>query len=75
MSESIEIPTPVMQRIESLKRPDESPIDVIARALEILEEDDYIDEATEKAINEGIAEYKAGISISHEDLGKRLGFI
>ena len=75
MSESVEIPTPVMQRIKKLKiRPEETPVDVISRALEVLEDDDYIDEETEAAIIEGIEEYKAGKSISHEELGKELGF-
>jgi len=75
MSESVEIPTPVMRRIKKLKiRPEETPVDVISRALEVLEDDDYIDEETEAAIIEGIEEYKAGKSISHEELGKELGF-
>jgi len=75
MSEAVEIPDPVMHLIEQLKmRPDEEAIDVITRALESLS-DDYIDEETETAIDEGIAEFKAGKSISHEDLGKRLGYI
>ena len=75
MSESVEIPAPVMQRIKKLKiRPEETPVDVISRALEVLEDDDYIDEETEAAIIEGIEEYKAGKSISHEELGKELGF-
>jgi predicted transcriptional regulator len=64
-----------MQRIKKLKiRPEETPVDVISRALEVLEDDDYIDEETEAAIIEGIEEYKAGKSISHEELGKELGF-
>jgi predicted transcriptional regulator len=75
MSESIEIPAPIMQRIEKLKiRPEETPIDVISRALEVLKDDDYIDDETKAAIIEGIEEYKAGKSISHEELGKELGF-
>jgi len=75
MSESVEIPTPVMRRIKKLKiRPEETPVDVISRALEVLEDDDYIDEETEAAIIEGIEEYKAGKSISHEEMGKELGF-
>jgi predicted transcriptional regulator len=64
-----------MRRIKKLKiRPEETPVDVISRALEVLEDDDYIDEETEAAIIEGIEEYKAGKSISHEELGKELGF-
>jgi predicted transcriptional regulator len=75
MSESIEIPAPIMQRIKKLKiRPEETPIDVISRALEVLKDDDYIDDETEAAIIEGIEEYKAGKSISHEELGKELDF-
>jgi len=67
MSESIEIPAPIMQRIKKLKiRPEETPIDVISRALEVLKDDDYIDDETKEAIIEGIEEYKAGKSISHE---------
>ncbi len=67
MSESIEIPAPIMQRIKKLKiRPEETPIDVISRALEVLKDDDYIDDETKAAIIEGIEEYKAGKSISHE---------
>ncbi|MFA5414776.1 MAG: hypothetical protein WC295_04725 [Methanoregula sp.] len=76
MSESIEIPAPIMQKIKKLKiRPEETPIDVISRALEVLKDDDYIDDETEAAIVEGIEEYKAGKSISHEELGKELGFM
>ncbi len=64
-----------MQRIKKPKiRPEETPVDVISRALEVLKDDDYIDEETEAAIIEGIEEYKAGKSISHEELGKELGF-
>ena len=75
MSEAVEIPEPVMHLIEHLKnRPDEKPIEVITRALQYYS-DDYIDEKTEAAIQEGIQEFKAGKSISHEDLGKELGFI
>ena len=75
MSESIEIPAPIMQRIKKLKiRSEETPIDVISRALEVLNDDDYIDDETKAAIIEGIEEYKAGKSISHEELGKELGF-
>lgn len=75
MSETVEIPDPVMHLIEHLKnRPDEKPIDVITRALQYYS-DDYIDEETEEAIQEGIKEYKAGKSISQEELGKELGFI
>jgi predicted transcriptional regulator len=75
MSEAVEIPDPVMHLIEHLKsRPDEKPIDVITRALQYYS-DDYIDEETEEAIQEGIKDYKAGKSISHEELGKELGFI
>jgi predicted transcriptional regulator len=75
MSEAVEIPDPLMHLIEHLKnRPDEKPIEVITRALKYYS-DDYIDEETEEAIREGIKEFKAGKSISHEDLGKELGFI
>lgn len=75
MSEAVEIPEPVMYLIEHLKnRPDEKPIDVITRALQYYS-DDYIDDKTEEAIQEGRKEFKAGKSISHEDLGKELGFI
>ena len=63
------------RELKKLKiRPEEIPVDVISRALEVLEDDDYIDEETEAAIIEGIEEYKAGKSISHEELGKELGF-
>ena len=76
MSEAVVIPDPTMQRIEKLKtQPDEAPLDVINRLLDYFEDDDYIDEETEEAIKEGLEEYKAGKSISHEELGKRLGFI
>jgi predicted transcriptional regulator len=75
MRETVEIPEPVMHLIEHLKnRPDEKPIEVITRALQYYS-DDYIDEKTEAAIQEGIQEFKAGKSISHEDLGKEFGFI
>jgi len=75
MTDSVEIPAPIMQRIKKLKiRAEETPVDVISRALEVLEDDDYIDEETEAAITEGIEEYKAGKSISHEEVGKELGF-
>ena len=41
-----------MQRIKKLKiRPEETPVDVISRALEVLEDDDYIDEETESCNN------------------------
>lgn len=76
MSEAVVLPDPVMQRIEKLKtRPDEAPVDVINRLLDYFEDDDFIDEETESAIIEGLEDYKAGKSISHEDLGKKLGFI
>jgi hypothetical protein len=75
MSEAVEIPEPVMHLIEQLKnRPEEKPIEVITRALKYYS-DDYIDEKMEEVIREGIQEFKAGKSISHEDLGKELGFI
>jgi predicted transcriptional regulator len=75
MSEAVEIPDPVMHLIEHLKNQlDEKPIEVITRALEYYS-DEYIDEETEEAIQEGIREFKAGKSISHEDLGKELGLI
>ena len=74
MSQAVEIPDPVMNLIERLKtKPDEKPIDVITKALEYYC-DDYIDEKTEMAIQEGIKEYKEGKSISHEEIGKELGF-
>gem|GEM_PF-923628 len=74
MSKAVEIPDPVMNLIEHLKsKPDEKPIDVITKALEYYS-DEYIDEQTEIAIQEGIKEYKAGKSISHEEVGKELGF-
>ena len=47
---------------------------MITKALEYYS-DDYIDEKMEEAIREGIKEHKEGKSISHEDLGKELGFI
>lgn len=75
MIESIEISISIMQKMENLKiRPDEPPIEVIARALDIPGDDDYIDEETETAIIKGMEEYKAGKSISHEELGKKIRF-
>ncbi len=41
-----------MQRIKKPKiRPEETPVDVISRALEVPEDDDYIDEETESCNN------------------------
>ncbi|PWR73366.1 hypothetical protein ACKUB1_17900 [Methanospirillum stamsii] len=76
MSEAVILPDPMVRRIEKHKtRPDEAPVDVINRLLDYFEDDDYIDEETETAIKEGLEEHKAGKSISHEELGKKLGFI
>lgn len=75
MSESIEIPPFIMEKIMNLKiRPDETPIDVISRALEFLEDDDYIDSDTKTAITKGIEEYNAGIFTSEESMAKKIGF-
>jgi len=74
MSESIEIPSPLMEKIINLKiRPEETPIDVISRALEVLEDDDYIDEETAAEIEKGILEYDRGIFTTEENMAKKIG--
>jgi hypothetical protein len=73
MSEAVEIPDQVMHLIEHLKsRPDEKPIEVITRVLELYS-DDYIDTETEKAIKVGLDDYKAGIYTSEEEMAKKIG--
>ena len=74
MSESIEIRSPLMEKIINLKiRPEETPIDVISRALEVLEDDDYIDEETAVEIEKGIEEYDRGIFTTEENMAKKIG--
>ncbi|MFH0967900.1 MAG: hypothetical protein V1862_09495 [Methanobacteriota archaeon] len=77
MGESIEIPAPLMQKLERLKTgPDEAPIDVITRLIDYFDEDDdYINYETEEVIRQGLEKYKAGKSISHKELGEELRFI
>lgn len=73
MSVAIELPDPIMNLIEQLKdRPDESPLDVITRALEYYG-DDYLDEETEAAIRVGLEEYKAGVFTTEEEMARKLG--
>lgn len=73
MSVAIELPDPIMNLIEQLKdRPDESPLDVITRALEYYG-DDYLDEETEAAIRVGLEEYNAGVFTTEEEMAKKLG--
>lgn len=53
MCESVEIPGPGHAENQKTKkfRPEETPVDVISRALEVLEDDDYIDEETKSCNN------------------------
>jgi len=63
-----------MEKIINLKiRPEETPIDVISRALEVLEDDDYIDEETAAEIEKGIKEYDRGIFTTEENMAKKIG--
>ena len=74
MSESLEIPSPLMEKIINLKiRPEETPIDGISRALEVLEDDDYIDESTAVEIEKGIEEYDSRIFTTEENMAKKIG--
>lgn len=74
MTESIEIPTPLMQRIERLKtRPDEAPIDVITRLVDYYDEDDMIDEETNQRILKGLEDADAGRHRPLRDIAKEMG--
>lgn len=74
MSESIEIPTPLMQRIEKLKtRPDEAPIDVITRLVEYYDEEDEIDEELNQRIIKGLEDADAGKHRPLKDIAKEMG--
>lgn len=76
MSLSVEIPGPLLQKIEMLKtRPEEGPIEVIARLVDYYTEDDELTPEEEEAIRSGLEEFEKGETISHKELGKRLGFI
>ena len=74
MSESIEIPTPLMKRIERLKtRPDEAPIDVITRLVEYYDEEEEIDEETNQRILKGLEDVDAGRYRPLRDIAKEMG--
>lgn len=76
MSLSLEIPGPLLQKIERLKtRPDEGPIEVISRLVDYYNEEDELTHEEEEAVKMGLDEYEKGETISHKELGKRLGFI
>ena len=76
MSISVEIPGPLLQKIERLKnKPYEGPIDVISRLVDYYSEDDELTPEEEEAVKTGLEEYEKGETISHKELGKKLGFI
>lgn len=76
MSISVEIPGPLLQKIEKLKnKPDEGPVDVISRLVDYYSEDDELTPEEEEAVKTGLEEYEKGETISHKELGKKLGFI
>lgn len=76
MSLSVEILGPLLQKIERLKKkPDEGPIEVISRLVDQYYEADELTPEEEEAIKIGLEEYEKGETISHEELGKKLGFI
>ena len=74
MSESIEIPPHLMQRIERLKtRPDEAPIDVITRLEEYYDEEEEIDEETNQRILKGLEDVDSGRYRPLRDIAKEMG--
>lgn len=74
MSESIEIPFPLMQRIERLKiQPDEKPIDVITRLLDYYDDADEIDEETNQRILKGLEDVDAGRHRPLRDIAQEMG--
>lgn len=76
MSISIEIPGPLLQKIERLKtKPDEGPIEVITRLVDYYNEDDNLTDEEEEAVRVGLLEFERGETISHKELGRRLGFM
>lgn len=76
MSISVEIPGSLLQKIERLKnKPDEGPVEVISRLVDFYNEDDELTPKEEEAVKIGLEEYEKGETISHEELGKKLGFI
>jgi len=76
MSLSVEIPGPLLQKIERLKtRPDEGPIEVINRLVDYYDEDDELTPEEEEVVKIGLEEFERGETISHTELGKRLGLI
>lgn len=76
MSISVEIPGPLLQKIERLKnKPDEGPVEVISRPVYYYNQDDELTPEETEAVKIGLEENEKGKTISHEELGKKLGFI
>ena len=74
MSESIEIPLPLMHRIERLKiQPDEAPIDVITRLLDYYDDEDEIDAETDQRILKGLEDVDAGRHRPLREIAKEEG--
>lgn len=74
MSESLEVPDTVMQRIvEHKTRSDESPVDVITRLLDYYDEDEEIDEETNQRIIKGLEDVDAGRHRPLKDIAKEMG--
>ena len=72
MIESISVPSTIKTRLDQLMKPGESYGDVIARVLDSLEDDDYIDAETEEEIQIGIKEFEAGFFLTEEKMAKKL---
>lgn len=72
MIESIPVPSNIKTRLDQLMKPGESYGDVIARVLDSLEDDDYIDAETEEEIKKGLKEFEAGIFLTEEEMAKKL---
>jgi len=73
MSEAVEIPDPVMQRIERLRAgPEETPLDVITRLLDYYDEEE-IDQDLERRILKGLEDADAVRYRPLRDIAKEMG--
>lgn len=73
MSESIQVPTDIKNRLDQLMKPGESYGDVIEKLLIQASDDDFIDEETESRILKGLEDVDAGKHRPLRDVAKDMG--
>ena len=69
---TIQVDVEVKNKLESLKLSDRDTFNDVIK--ELIEDTMELNEITKKEISESIAQIQRGEFVSHEDLGKELGF-